>query len=260
VKAELDWLTARPIAHRGLHGPGAVENTASAFAAAIAAGYAIETDLQITADGEAVVHHDATLGRLTEGSGALAAMTAAELKRVPFKDTADRIITLADLLDLVAGRATLAIELKSLGDGDERLPRRAAAVLAGYGRPAAVMSFDPFQVAAVRAAAPGITRGLVAERTHGRAGASLAARWRRAAGYVANLTRARPQFLAYSVTDLPALPPLFARHVLRLPVLTWTVRTEVDRAKAAKWADQVIFEGSRPTYCAPSPLSSINLR
>jgi glycerophosphoryl diester phosphodiesterase len=244
--SSLDWLTARPIAHRGLHGPGAVENTPTAFAAAIAAGYAIETDLQITADGEAVVHHDATLGRLTEGSGALAAMTAAELKRVPFNDTADRIITLGDLLDLVAGRVTLAIELKSLGDGDERLPRRAAAVLAGYRGPAALMSFDSFQVAVVRGAAPSVTRGLVAERARGHVGESFSARCRRAAGYLANLARARPQFLAYSVADLPALPPLLARYVLRVPVLTWTARTEADRAKAAKWADQVIFEGLRP--------------
>ena len=52
--AGLDWLTARPIAHRGLHGPGAVENTPTAFNAAIAAGYAIETDLQITADADKI--------------------------------------------------------------------------------------------------------------------------------------------------------------------------------------------------------------
>jgi glycerophosphoryl diester phosphodiesterase len=236
--ARLDWLTARPIAHRGLHGPGAVENTASAFAAAVAAGYAIETDVQITADGEAVVYHDAALGRLTEGSGALAAMTAAELKRVPFKETADRIITLSELLDLVAGRVTLVIELKSLHDADDRLPRRAAQVLAGYAGPAALMSFDPFQVVMVREAGPGITRGLVAEKRRGRAG--------RPGAYIGNLLRARPQFLAYSVADLPALPPLFARYVLHRPVLTWTVRPEANRAKAAKWADQVIFEGWRP--------------
>jgi glycerophosphoryl diester phosphodiesterase len=243
----LDWLTARPIAHRGLHGEGAVESTATAFAAAIAAVYAIETDLQVTADGEAVVHHDAALGRLTEGSGRLAAMTAAELKRVRFKDTADRIITFGELLDLVAGRATLVVELKSLGDGDDRLPRRAAAVLAGYAGPAALMSFDPFQIAVVREAGPGLTRGLIAERARERAGASFAARCRRTASYLANLARSRPQFLAYSVADLPAaLPPLLARYVLRQPVLTWTVRTEADRAKAAKWADQVIFEGWRP--------------
>jgi glycerophosphoryl diester phosphodiesterase len=244
--ADLDWLTARPIAHRGLHGPGAVENTPTAFTAAIAAGYAIETDLQITADGEAVVHHDAKLGRLTEGTGALASMTVAELKRVAFKETADRIITLGELLDLVAGRATLAIELKSLGDGDARLARRAAQVLAGYTGPAALMSFDPFQVAVVREAAPARTRGLIAERAHGRPGEALGTRWRRTAGYLAHLVRARPQFLAYSVADLPALPPLVARYVLRRPMLTWTVRTEADRAKAAKWADQIIFEGWRP--------------
>ena len=244
--SSLDWLTARPIAHRGLHGQGAVENTTTAFTAAIAGGYAIETDLQITADGEAVVYHDAALGRLTEGTGALATMTAAELKRVRFTDTAGRIITLGELLDLVGGRATLVIELKSLGDGDPRLPRRAAQVLAGYAGPAALMSFDPFQVAVVREAAPGITRGLVAERARGRAGESFGARSRRAADYVANLARARPQFLAYSVADLPALPPLFARYVLRRPVLTWTVRTEADRGKAARWADQMIFEGWRP--------------
>ena len=244
--AGLDWLTARPIAHRGLHGPGAVENTPTAFRAAIAAGYAIETDLQITADGEAVVHHDATLGRLTEGTGALATMTAAELKRVTFKETADRIITLGELLDLVAGRATLVIEIKSLGDGDDRLPRRATQLLGGYAGPAALMSFDPFQVAVVREAAPARTRGLIAERAQGRAGHPFDTRWRRAAGYLGNLVRARPQFLAYSVADLPALPPLFARYILRRPILTWTVRTEADRAKAAKWADQVIFEGWRP--------------
>jgi glycerophosphoryl diester phosphodiesterase len=244
--AGLEWLTARPIAHRGLHGPGAIENTASAFAAAITAGYAIETDLQISADGEAIVHHDAALGRLTEGSGRLAAMTAADLKRVPFKETADRMLTLGELLDMVAGRATLVMELKSLGDRDGRLPRRAVDVLAGYRGPAALMSFDPFQVAAVRHAAPGITRGLVAERTHRRAGEGFAARCWRAAAYAAHLARARPQFLAYSVADLPALPPLVARYVLRRPVLTWTVRTEADRAKATKWADQIIFEGWRP--------------
>jgi glycerophosphoryl diester phosphodiesterase len=244
--AGLDWLTARPVAHRGLHGAGAVENTPTAFSAAIAAGYAIETDLQITADGEAVVHHDAALGRLTEGSGRLAAMTAADLKRAPFKASADRIVTFGELLDLVAGRATLLVELKSLGDGDARLPLRAAQVLGPYGGPAALMSFDPLQIAVVRAAAPALTRGIVAERAHGRPGEGFGARWRRAAAYMAHLARARPQFVAYSVEDLPALPPRFARRVLGLPVLTWTVRTEADRARAARWADQIIFEGWRP--------------
>src|SRR3954469_23425090 len=124
----LDWLTARPIAHRGLHdaSAGVIENTASAFAAAIDGGYGIETDVQITSDGEAMVHHDFALGRLTLGSRQLAAMTAAGLKEVPFKTTADRMMTLGELCDFVAGRTPLLIEAKSRFDGDRRLVTRAA--------------------------------------------------------------------------------------------------------------------------------------
>src|SRR5215472_12021659 len=123
--ADLHWLTARPVAHRGLHDQKSViENTPSAFAAAIAARYGIECDLQISADGEAMVYHDDALGRLTEDLSRLDATTAAELKRVAFKATGDRMLTLGELCDLVAGRVPLALELKSRFDGDLRLAQR----------------------------------------------------------------------------------------------------------------------------------------
>ena len=126
--AGLDWLTAQPVAHRGLHenAAGVIENTASAFRAAVEGGFSIETDIQITADGEAMVHHDFALGRLTLGSRQLAAMTAAGLKEVPFKDTADRMMTLGELCDFVGGRVPLVIELKSRFDGNLALATRAA--------------------------------------------------------------------------------------------------------------------------------------
>src|SRR4030088_1489252 len=94
-----DWLTARPVAHRGLHdiARGIVENMPGAFQAAISGNFAIETDLQLSAEGEAMVHHDDALGRLTEGSGALLSKTAAELKAVRFKNTDERMMTLGDL-------------------------------------------------------------------------------------------------------------------------------------------------------------------
>jgi hypothetical protein len=108
----LDWLTARPLAHCGLHNTaaGVIENTASAFTAAIAGGYSIETDLQISADGEAMVHHDEALGRLTDGNGRLADMSAAEIKAVCFKASADRILTLGEMCDLVGAHDALLIE------------------------------------------------------------------------------------------------------------------------------------------------------
>src|ERR1043166_9023263 len=101
-----DWLTARPVAHRGLHdrARGIVENMPAAAAAAIAGDFAIECDIQLSADGEAMVHHDEELGRLTEGSGPLLAKTAAELKATRFKNTSERMMSLADLCALVAGR------------------------------------------------------------------------------------------------------------------------------------------------------------
>ncbi len=238
-----DWLTARPVAHRGLHdaAAGVIENTGSAFAAAIAGGYAIECDLQISADGEAMVHHDATLSRLTDAAGRLDTLTAAELKLVPFKATADAMLSLGELCDLVASRAALVIEIKSRFDGDLRLAERTAAVLAGYPGPVAVMSFDPEPMAALRRRAPRLPRGLVAQRhSDGEARATPALR------FAGQALAARLDFLAYRVQDLDGLIPRAARALLGLPVLTWTVRTAEDRARAARFADQIIFEGFRP--------------
>ena len=242
-----DWLIARPVAHRGLHdaAAGVIENTASAFTAAIDGSYAIECDLQISADGEAMVHHDDTLERLTEGAGRLDAMTAGALKRVAFKATADRMLTLGDLCDLVGGRATLVIELKSRFNGDHRLAVRTAQVLVNYTGAMAVMSFDPAPVAALRDLMPALTRGLVAQQRDRSAdrdhGTSLSA-----ARFVMQALAARLNFLAYRVQDLTYPIPFTARHVLGLPLLTWTVRTPEERARAARHADQIIFEGFRP--------------
>ena len=245
----LAWLTERPIAHRGLHDTtaGAVENTATAFAAAIGAGYGIETDLQISADGEAFVHHDDAFGRLTEGSGRLADMTAADIRKVRFKTSSDHMMTLGDLCDFVAGRTTLLIELKSRFDGDRRLVQRCADVLAVYAGPVAVMSFDPTLIEVARWIAPQLTRGIVAERhyTH-QEWNPLPRAEKRSMAWFLHAPRTRPQFIAYSVKDLPAVAPLLARTLFRLPLLTWTVRSEPDRQTAARWADQMIFESLRP--------------
>lgn len=245
----LDWLTARPIAHRGLHDAqrGIIENTATAFAAAISGSYGIETDLQISADGEAMVHHDDALGRLTEGAGRLAELSAAQIKSIQFKATADRILALGELLDLVAGRATLLLELKSHFTGDGRLLGRVADVLAGYRGPTALMSFDPELIELARRRYPALVRGIVAQRHYSHSEwKELPASARRNMGLLLHIPRSRPQFIAYSIRDLPAGPPLLMHALWKLPLLTWTVRSDTDRKRAARWADQVIFEGWRP--------------
>jgi glycerophosphoryl diester phosphodiesterase len=238
-------LVARPIAHRGLHdmAAGIVENSASAVDAAIAGDYGIEVDLQVSADGDAMVHHDDALGRLTDGAGPLAALSAADLRRVPFRATADRMMTLDELCERVAGRVALVLELKSRFDRDDRLPARVARVLGGYRGAAAAMSFDPRLVAKMRHIAPHLPCGIIAERNFDDSRMGALSRW--CLAHLLHVPYTRPDFVAYRVDDLPAPATRLARR-FGVPVLTWTVRTADQRRRAAAFADQMIFEGFRP--------------
>jgi len=244
-----NWLTARPVAHRGLHDAarGIIENMPGAAQAAISGNFAIECDIQLTADGEAMVHHDDALGRLTEGSGALLGMTAAQLKAVKFKDTSERMMSLGDLCALVAGRVPLVIEVKSHFDGDRQLVMRMSEVLAAYRGPAVGMSFDPDQVLALREKMPKLPRGIIAERTYDEADWPEATpAQRQGMLHLRHAFRTRPHFVAYWIDELPASAPWIARNIFGLPLLTWTVRTPEQRERAARYADQMIFEGFRP--------------
>jgi glycerophosphoryl diester phosphodiesterase len=244
-----DWLTARPVAHRGLHDAarGIIENMPAAAHAAITGNFSIECDIQLTADGEAMVHHDDALGRLTEGNGALLAMTAAELKSVKFKDTPERMMALGDLCALVNGRVPLLIEVKSRYDGDRKLVRRMAEVLASYSGPAVGMSFDPDQVQGLRETMPALPRGIVAQRSYDDDyWKKLTPEQRGSMLHLRHAFRTRPHFVAFWVNQLPAPAPWIARNIFGLPLLTWTVRTPEQRERAARYADQMIFEGFMP--------------
>jgi glycerophosphoryl diester phosphodiesterase len=237
------------VAHRGLHdrARGIIENMPGAVTAAISGNFSIEVDIQLSADGEAMVHHDDALGRLTDGSGALRSLTAAELKAVAFKDTSERMMTLGDLCALVAGRVPLVIEVKSHFDGNRQLVRRMSQVLAGYRGAVVGMSFDPDQVTALRELMPQLPRGIVAERHYTEADwPKASAAQRRDMTHLRHGFRTRPHFVAYSVNELPAAAPWIGHHIFGLPLLTWTVRTPEQRERAARYANQMIFEGFVP--------------
>jgi glycerophosphoryl diester phosphodiesterase len=244
-----DWLTKRPVAHRGLHDAarGVMENMPAAANAAVAGNFAIECDIQLTADGEAMVHHDDALGRLTEGSGLLLTKTAAELKSVKFKTTSEQMMTLGDLCTLVAGRVPLVVEVKCHFDGDRRLVRRMAEVLSSYSGPVVGMSFDPDQVLALREIMPTLPRGITAQRTYDDSSwTKLTQPQRDSMLYLRHGLRTEPHFVAFWVNQLPAPAPWIARNVFGCPLLAWTVRTAEQRERAARYADQMIFEGFVP--------------
>jgi len=231
------FLKAQPFAHRGLHGGGIVENSRSAFRAAVTVGHGIELDVQGARDGEAIVFHDATLERLTAATGPVAALTAGALEAIGLRGTDEKLVQLPVVLGEIGGRVPVLIEVK--GSGHNVLPlclsvRRA---LEGYRGPAAVMSFDPHVPAWFRQHAPRIVRGLVVSE-EGRAGLKgQFARWM-------DMRRTGPEFLAYDVRDLPS--PFVARARARgIPVLTWTVRDAAAERAAFAYADEAIYERPR---------------
>ncbi len=148
-----------PLAHRGYHGgPNGVENSREAIANAVANGYGIELDLQLSADGQAMVFHDDTLDRMTCKSGQVLDKSAAKLGTILLSGGQTGIPTLAEILKQVAGKVPLLIEIKyqnaDLGPTSGQLERATAAALQSYSGAVAVMSFNPHSVAHMAKFAP----------------------------------------------------------------------------------------------------------
>jgi glycerophosphoryl diester phosphodiesterase len=248
-RSSLSWLTARPIAHRGYHdaGAGRLENTAEAFAAAIGHNFAIECDVRLSADESVVVFHDDTLERLTNGAGRIEASSLAVLRGLRLNGVEARIPTLEEVLEQIAGRVPLVVELKSSWNGDRRLERRVADILTGYAGAVAVMSFDPGAMRAMSELAPHLPRGMLGGDFSEAGGYGHIPPLRRfALRHLFGAASVAPQFVAFDVNALPANAPLLLRHVFGMPLLTWTVKTPQQRLTARRWADQMIFETFDP--------------
>lgn len=242
-----EWLTARPIAHRGLHDlkAGVVENTLGACRAAIARNYAIECDLQISRDGEIVLFHDDTLDRLMDETGPVREFTLEELRNIRFRDCEERIPTLAELLTLVAGQVPLVIEVKSHWDGDMTLTHRALDILRSYQGLFCLMSFDPDVVETLRHRSPETVRGFISDRGLDSYYDRLPA-WRRAElRTLSCLERMQPHFLSVDIEELP-WAPVEALRAAGMPVICWTVRSAEQAAIARRHADEITFEGFLP--------------
>src|SRR4051812_4313898 len=98
-----DALLTRPIAHRGLWAArGPPENSLAAFEAACRAGYGIELDVRLSADGEVMVFHDDTLERMAGQPGAVESMTTRQLGEARLAGGAEPIPTLAQTLEQTA--------------------------------------------------------------------------------------------------------------------------------------------------------------
>jgi glycerophosphoryl diester phosphodiesterase len=249
-----DSFLRLPITHRALHdrSQGWIENSPSAVKAAVAAGYGIEVDLQLSQDGVAMVFHDEELDRLTDETGPVNARTAAELGRIRLKDSTDTIPTLSEVLALIGGRVPLLIEIKDqslvMGPTDGRLEAATAEALKGYTGDVALMSFNPAAVAHMARLAPHLPRGITTSAYDPQDWSpmppDMCAHFRAIPDYDATGS----SFISHEAPDLSRdrVAELKAKGA---KILCWTVRSRAAEALARKVADNVTFEG----YLSPLP-------
>jgi glycerophosphoryl diester phosphodiesterase len=230
-----------PVAHRGLWTPDdAPENSLGAFQAACAAGYGIELDVQLSADGEAMVFHDANLKRMTRVDAQLADLSAADLAELRLAGTDERIPTLLETLALVGRRALVHVELKTPVGRVGPLERRVHDILIDHNGPVCVIGFNPYSHAWFADRFPGVLRGL--DSYSYKDAPKMSEAQRAAYAGLEHVAIARPHFLALGLDMLPC--PLAAAHrASGLPIVAWTVRDPAQWDAIKDGCDNLIFEG-----------------
>ena len=236
-----------PLAHRALHDvtDGRPENSRAAIKAAIAAGYGIEIDVQLSSDGAAMIFHDYHLGRLTGSQGAVNLRTAAELKTVALNGGDEGIPDLPEVLSLVAGQVPLLIELKdqdgAMGTDVGPLEKAVAQAVTGYTGDLALMSFNPNSVALLHELCPDIPRGITTSAYRPQEWPlpeAVCARLREIPDY----DRVGATFISHEVDDLDSRR-VHALKAAGAVICCWTVRSAAQEAQARQVADNVTFEG-----------------
>lgn len=245
-------LFPRPIAHRGLHDlkAGVIENSASAFEAAIAAGYAIECDVQLSSDGVPYIFHDDELERLVGRPGRSDAIAMAEIGALSLLDssTGDRPQTFQQFLDQVAGRTLLQIELKRQATPaqTETLAREVAKSLAAYRGPNVIESFDPRLLIAMRRAGyPGKLGIITYSWKIADWDIDIPAWQKFLLRHLVHWPATRFDFISCHDVALD-LPAVRFFHALGIPITAWTVTSEPQAKRALARADQLVFEGFVP--------------
>jgi glycerophosphoryl diester phosphodiesterase len=236
-----DHLFAPPVAHRGLWRPdGAPENSLAAFQAAAAAGYGIELDVQLSADGEVMVFHDTRLERMTGAAGKLSERTTAELSELRLAGTDERIPTLAETLALVGRRSMVHIELKTPYGAVGPLEQRVHEIIIDHAGPLCVIGFNPYSHQWFAERHPQILRGLDSYSYKDAPG--MSPEQRKSFARLEQVAIARPHFLALGLDMLPGA--LAAEHRARgLPIVAWTVREPGHWEAIKDGCDNLIFEG-----------------
>ena len=232
MKKQTDWMTKTVVAHRGLHDNKTLpENSLGAFENAINHGFGIEFDVWRTKDGELVVHHDPKLKRTCLIEGKITDIDTSKLEEYKLMNTEYSIPTFSRVLDLVAGRVNLVIEIKPT-KAVELTCSQVWEELKHYKGNYCIESFDPRVVRWWAKNHPEVILGQLCDyyALH-----KLMVRAYKQHKYV--------DFLAVSIKNLPSA---YYKKLKRLNpdliIITWTVRTPEQLTLALENADNIIFE------------------
>lgn len=258
-----DWLVSSPIAHRGLHdgGAGRPENSLPAFEQAVTWQIPIELDVQLATEKLLVVIHDVDVERVAGEKIRVASLTRSDLKRLRLGTSGEPIPTLADALKTVNGRVPIVLDLRrwDRGSGAE-LADAVLDQIGGYRGPLALQSFDPRIVARLKRRLNSWANG---ELPIGQVSGLL-----RSAGPVtAAVGRTmitnfltRPDYISYELAALPSRYARYWRERRHIPLIAFTAKSIDDQDIAAKFSDNVFFEGYIPEAYQAKRASMTKLR
>jgi glycerophosphoryl diester phosphodiesterase len=156
------------IAHRG-YSSRYPENTILAFEKAVAAGAdMIELDVQLSRDGRLVVIHDTRIDRTSDGTGAVADLSLAKLKRYSYNNRMTgfglvEIPTLAEVIAWAGSRVLLNIEIKKSRTGEKGIERILADLLqeTHFTDRVIVSSFDHHALSEMKRIAGSVRTGML---------------------------------------------------------------------------------------------------
>ncbi len=228
-----NWIYNLPIAHRGLHNEAFPENTEGAFLNAIANGYAIETDVQMTLDGVLVCYHDDNLLRGAKVDKDIRECTFNEIKDLKVFNSDYGIMTFKEFLSLVDGKAPLMIEIKN--QKYKGVEEKVISEIKDYKGEYAFKSFNPFIIKNISKLDKSVPVGILLTMEYIKTvskftNAFLRNLWCR---FIMKF-----DFLSVRAEDLPRLSGKLKKY----NVISWTINTDEKLKIAEKYAKNIVFE------------------
>jgi len=244
-RPEVNPLMKRYYAHRGFHDneSEAPENSMAAFQRAIAAGYGMEMDVQLSKDRVPVVFHDETLNRVCGAEGKIRDYTYEELQQFTLCKSQERIPKFEEFLKLVDGQVPLIIEIK-IYEEIQTVCYAVDEILSKYKGTYCVESFHPNAVKWYKEHRPEVIRGQLSSNFD-KPGRKTPLEERLVQYLITNVL-CRPDFIAYNHRFKKNISRNICKCLYAPLNVAWTIKSQEELDACRKDFDLFIFEGFTP--------------